>query len=79
MGPQTLVNGDDQRPDLRHRNHYAKPWVVQKFGGTSVGKFADKIAEDLVRYENIRMLPTASAAPSIDVHLGQVSLIIVSP
>jgi len=23
-------------------------WVVQKFGGTSVGKFAVKIAEDIV-------------------------------
>ena len=25
-------------------------WVVQKFGGTSVGKFAREIAEDIVRY-----------------------------
>ncbi|KAH8888770.1 aspartate kinase [Thozetella sp. PMI_491] len=24
-------------------------WIVQKFGGTSVGKFPDKIAEDIVR------------------------------
>ncbi|PNP48373.1 hypothetical protein TGAMA5MH_00657 [Trichoderma gamsii] len=24
-------------------------WVVQKFGGTSVGKFPDKIARDIVR------------------------------
>ena len=23
-------------------------WIVQKFGGTSVGKFAAKIAEDVV-------------------------------
>jgi aspartate kinase len=23
-------------------------WIVQKFGGTSVGKFAAKIAEDIV-------------------------------
>lgn len=75
MGPQTL-NGDDHSPDLQHRNHHANPWVVQKFGGTSVGKFADKIAEDLVRYEDTRMLPTASAAPGIDLYLGQVSLII---
>ncbi|MCJ1260206.1 Aspartokinase [Lobaria immixta] len=49
MGPQILANGDDNCPSLQHRNHHAKPWVVQKFGGTSVGKFADKIAEDLVR------------------------------
>lgn len=26
-------------------------WIIQKFGGTSVGKFADKIAEDIVRFE----------------------------
>jgi aspartate kinase len=26
------------------------PWLVQKFGGTSVGKFAVKIAEDAVAY-----------------------------
>src|SRR5258706_7807875 len=26
------------------------PWLVQKFGGTSVGKFAAKIAEDVVSY-----------------------------
>jgi len=25
-------------------------WIVQKFGGTSVGKFPDKIAEDIIRY-----------------------------
>lgn len=25
-------------------------WIVQKFGGTSVGKFAVNIAEDIVRY-----------------------------
>jgi aspartate kinase len=24
-------------------------WIVQKFGGTSIGKFAEKIAEDVVR------------------------------
>jgi len=23
-------------------------WIVQKFGGTSVGKFAEKIAEDVI-------------------------------
>lgn len=25
-------------------------WVVQKFGGTSVGKFPDQIAEQVIRY-----------------------------
>ncbi|PBP23903.1 aspartate kinase [Diplocarpon rosae] len=31
------------------RNNSAKGWIVQKFGGTSVGKFAVNIAEDIVR------------------------------
>jgi hypothetical protein len=30
-------------------NGHARAWVVQKFGGTSVGKFALNIAEDIVR------------------------------
>lgn len=25
-------------------------WIVQKFGGTSIGKFAVNIAEEIVRY-----------------------------
>jgi len=25
-------------------------WIVQKFGGTSVGKFAEKIAQDVVGF-----------------------------
>jgi aspartate kinase len=25
------------------------PWVVQKFGGTSVGKFLDNIANEVVK------------------------------
>lgn len=32
------------------KNSGDQGWVVQKFGGTSVGKFPDKIAEDIVRY-----------------------------
>lgn len=63
MGPQVVMNGDGNSPSLQYRNHHAKSWVVQKFGGTSVGKFADKIAEDLVRSEDTPMLPMASAAP----------------
>ncbi|RYO77219.1 hypothetical protein DL762_009403 [Monosporascus cannonballus] len=30
-------------------NSSANGWIIQKFGGTSVGKFPDKIAEDIVR------------------------------
>jgi aspartate kinase len=32
------------------RNASPSGWIVQKFGGTSVGKFPDKIAEDIIRY-----------------------------
>lgn len=49
MGSHHLVNGYQDSRDLLH-NHSSKPWVVQKFGGTSIGKFADKIAEDVVRW-----------------------------
>lgn len=37
-------------PSNLHQNSIdpAAKWLVQKFGGTSVGKFADKIAEDIV-------------------------------
>ncbi|KAI1632831.1 aspartate kinase [Biscogniauxia mediterranea] len=31
------------------RNTSDRGWIVQKFGGTSVGKFPDNIAEDIVR------------------------------
>ena len=34
------------------QNPSSRGWVVQKFGGTSVGKFPDKIAEDIVRYDS---------------------------
>ncbi|KAI9898217.1 hypothetical protein N3K66_006577 [Trichothecium roseum] len=32
-----------------HHNQEGLEWVVQKFGGTSVGKFPDKIARDIVK------------------------------
>jgi aspartate kinase len=35
---------------LQGNTNHDLGWIVQKFGGTSVGKFADKIAEDVVRY-----------------------------
>ncbi|TVY21239.1 Aspartate kinase FUB3 [Lachnellula arida] len=34
---------------MRRRNNSSRAWIVQKFGGTSVGKFAVNIAEDIVR------------------------------
>ncbi|KAI1084127.1 aspartate kinase [Whalleya microplaca] len=32
-----------------YKNNSSQGWIVQKFGGTSVGKFPDSIAEDIVR------------------------------
>ena len=41
----------DTPPNLHQNNTDPDaPWLVQKFGGTSVGKFAAKIAEDVVSY-----------------------------
>ncbi|KAI4134550.1 MAG: hypothetical protein LQ347_001425 [Umbilicaria vellea] len=39
---------DQQASGASERNGRGR-WIVQKFGGTSVGKFADKIAEDVVK------------------------------
>jgi len=43
-------NGEiDRRPHTQDKDlPGGANWVVQKFGGTSVGKFAVKIAEDIV-------------------------------
>lgn len=39
-------------------NSAAHPWVVQKFGGTSVGKFPDKVGFDLLSlYRGFLRLP----------------------
>jgi aspartate kinase len=43
------VNGTSGNTQLLRGNDSANGWVVQKFGGTSVGKFAVNIAEDIVR------------------------------
>jgi aspartate kinase len=47
---QLAVDGEKEGQQLRWRNDSKAGWVVQKFGGTSVGKFAGKIADDIVRY-----------------------------
>lgn len=44
-----LHAADQQASGASERNG-RESWIVQKFGGTSVGKFADKIAEDIVKY-----------------------------
>ncbi|KAK4179056.1 putative aspartokinase [Triangularia setosa] len=45
------------------KNNSSNGWVVQKFGGTSVGKFPDRIAEDIIRthVENNRLVVVCSA------------------
>lgn len=43
------VNGTSSNSQLLRGNDSANGWVVQKFGGTSVGKFAVNIAEEIVR------------------------------
>lgn len=48
MGSNTLVNG--YHAGLVRNDDNSRQWVVQKYGGTSIGKFADRIAEDIVRY-----------------------------
>jgi hypothetical protein len=52
MPPGAVVNGV-----LRGNTDEQLGWIVQKFGGTSVGKFADKIAEDVVRYAPMAQAP----------------------
>ncbi|KAH9221019.1 aspartate kinase-like protein [Leptodontidium sp. 2 PMI_412] len=46
VGGNGTVNGEAVS---RWRNDSEGGWIVQKFGGTSVGKFAVNIAEDIVR------------------------------
>lgn len=47
--PDSAMNGANGH--LMRGNDPKRGWIIQKFGGTSIGKFADKIAEDVVRWE----------------------------
>lgn len=53
MSTAPIVANGHRDPSIagekRWRNDSEAGWVVQKFGGTSVGKFAGNIAEDIVR------------------------------
>jgi len=50
-GPVTNGTIVDRIPHTQERDlPGGANWVVQKFGGTSVGKFAVQIAEDIVLY-----------------------------
>ena len=44
---QPLVNGHDDRPQTPD-NDTTTPWLVVKFGGTSIGKDAHLIAENII-------------------------------
>ena len=48
----SLSSSPPSTPPNLHQNTIdpAAGWLVQKYGGTSVGKFAIKIAEDIVSY-----------------------------
>ena len=46
---EAAVEGKSEGSQSRRRNDSKAGWVVQKFGGTSVGKFALNIAQDIVR------------------------------
>lgn len=56
MGSTVLINGDCYKQAQRqYRNNPYKPWVIQKFGGTSVGKFSDNLVEEIVRFGPLRL------------------------
>jgi hypothetical protein len=45
-----VEKSDDKAVETTRRGNTSQGgWIVQKFGGTSVGKFAVNIAEDIVR------------------------------
>jgi len=50
MAAHVTTNGFEQR--IPHKQEKELPgnanWVVQKYGGTSLGKFPKEIAEDIV-------------------------------
>jgi aspartate kinase len=53
MSSKGTANGPLDAPSIVSNapqdDSVSRSWVVQKFGGTSVGKFALNIAEDIVR------------------------------
>lgn len=55
MGNAAVPNGLQDTPSIASnsllKNDSTGGWVVQKYGGTSVGKFAANIAEDIIRYD----------------------------
>ncbi|KAF8605550.1 aspartate kinase [Ceratobasidium sp. AG-I] len=60
------------------QNQESAPWVIQKFGGTSIGKFAVKIAEDIVPayLPQDRLALVCSARSGSTKSLGTTSLLL---
>ncbi|KAF8249470.1 aspartate kinase [Wilcoxina mikolae CBS 423.85] len=52
MAPHSVANGEtsptmDSPSPIRRKNNARGGWIIQKFGGTSVGKFPQQIAENI--------------------------------
>jgi hypothetical protein len=47
--PAEDSESDISSPVVRRANPSSAPWIIQKFGGTSLGKFAEGIAEEIVK------------------------------
>ena len=43
----------------------AERWIVQKIGGTSLGKFAVGIAEDVIRSGHISFVPNGDLSKKV--------------
>ena len=63
--PSTPLSSEVHTPLGLHQNTIdpAAKWLVQKYGGTSVGKFAAKIAEDIVPYVRLSRRIRSSLSP----------------
>ena len=67
---KVVVNGispvEEHKTKVLRRNNPSKPWVIQKFGGTSVGKVPEVIVEDIISQwlENRRVVAVCSARSS---------------
>lgn len=41
-------------------------WIVQKFGGTSIGKFPENIVEDVVRYTGMALIRLSACRADVE-------------
>lgn len=67
---KTLTNGispvKEPQTKVLRRNSLSKPWVIQKFGGTSIGKVPEVIVEGIISQclGNRRVVAVCSARSS---------------